>query len=43
MNPRFDLRFPRIDPLETGADQSFGREFACANARRRFNRNKSAM
>ena len=41
MDPGFDLRFPRIDPLETGAHQSFGREFAFANARRGFTRRQA--
>jgi hypothetical protein len=38
MNPCFYLRFPRIDPLEAGVHQSFGREFAVANALRGFTR-----
>jgi hypothetical protein len=33
MDPGFDLCFPRIDPLETGTNQSFGRQFAFANPR----------
>jgi hypothetical protein len=36
VDPRFDLRFACIDPFETGAYQSFGREFAFANARGSF-------
>ena len=38
MNPRFDLRFPCMDPLEAGTHQSFGREFAFANEGRGFTR-----
>jgi hypothetical protein len=38
MDPCFDLRFPRIDPFETGAYQSFGRQFAFANTYGGFTR-----
>jgi hypothetical protein len=41
MDPRFDLRFARIDPLETRAYQRLRGELAFANLRRRFTRRQT--